>query len=70
MKSSFQGDNKAQAWLDGVLKIPFGMYKENPIMKFKDLFVEKLKSKYPDAKVKTEYSIDCFIKNTLRIIFF
>ena len=23
MKSSFQGDSKAQAWLDGLLKIPF-----------------------------------------------
>ena len=29
IKSSFQGDNKAQAWLDGILKIPFGSFKEN-----------------------------------------
>ena len=28
IKSSFQGDNKAQAWLDGILKIPFGSLKK------------------------------------------
>ena len=28
------GDSKAQAWLDGFLRIPFGIYKENPIISF------------------------------------
>ena len=63
MKSNFQGDNKAQAWLDGVLKIPFGVYKENPIMSFKNNFADKMKSKYPNSNFKTEFAIDSFIKN-------
>ena len=63
IKSSFQGDNKAQAWLDGILKIPFGSLKENPIMNFKTTFSEKIKARYPDAKLNTEFAIDCFIKN-------
>jgi endopeptidase La len=35
MKGNFQGDNKAQSWLDGFLKIPFGIYKENSLMHYK-----------------------------------
>ena len=33
-----QGDSKAQDWLDGLLKIPFGVYKTNSIMDFKKTF--------------------------------
>jgi len=36
------GDTKAQAWLDGFLKIPFGIYKSNPILSFKDNFKGKI----------------------------
>ena len=63
MKSNFQGDNKAQSWLDGILKVPFGVYKENPIMNFKTIFSKKIKDKFPDVKLNTEFAIDCFIKN-------
>ena len=28
IKNSFQGDNKAQSWLDGLLKIPFGVFRK------------------------------------------
>jgi ATP-dependent Lon protease len=42
MKGNFQGDNKAQSWLDGFLKIPFGVYKNNKIMDFKKDFIKKL----------------------------
>ena len=35
MKSSFQGDAKAQSWIDGLLKIPFGVYNQNEIISFK-----------------------------------
>lgn len=42
LKSNFQGDNKAQSWLDGLLEIPFGIYKENNIMNFKKEFISKL----------------------------
>ena len=36
------GDNKAQAWLDGFLRILFGIYKENPIISFVSEFIEKI----------------------------
>lgn len=41
MKGNFQGDNKAQSWLDGFLKIPFGIYKENKIINFKNKFIKE-----------------------------
>ena len=44
MKSAFQGDSKAQHWLDGLLKIPFGIYKENEILNFKENFIKKINS--------------------------
>ncbi len=40
MKGNFQGDNKAQSWLDGFLKIPFGVYKKNKIIDFKNNFIK------------------------------
>ena len=43
MKSSFQGDSKAQAWLDGLLKLPFNTYSMNEIINFKDEFTKRLK---------------------------
>ncbi len=42
IKGNFQGDNKAQTWLDGFLKIPFGVYCENKLMNFKKNFTKKL----------------------------
>jgi len=42
IKSSFQGDNKAQHWLDGLLKIPFNQYKDNEILSFKDNFLQRI----------------------------
>ena len=42
LKNNFQGDNKAQSWLDGLLQIPFGVFKENNIMNFKNEFIDKL----------------------------
>ena len=45
LKSNFQGDNKAQSWLDGLLELPFGVFKENNIMSFKNDFIEKLDKK-------------------------
>jgi ATP-dependent Lon protease len=41
MKNNIQGDNKAQSWLDGFLKIPFGVYRNNKIMTFKKNLNEK-----------------------------
>jgi len=42
IKNSFQGDAKAQNWLDGLLKIPFNIYNENEIISFKKKFKKKL----------------------------
>ncbi len=44
MKGNFQGDNKSQSWLDGFLKIPFGIYKNNKIMDFKKNFIKNLEN--------------------------
>ena len=63
IKSSFQGDSKAQTWLDGLLKIPFGIYRESPIISFKGKFSEKLTNKYPDKKLISDYQIDNFLKD-------
>ena len=46
LKTNFQGDNKAQVWLDGFLKIPFGVYRENNIISFKKKFIKQLENKY------------------------
>ena len=41
IKNNFQGDSKAQNWLDGLLKIPFGIYNNNEILSFKKNFIKK-----------------------------
>ena len=46
MKNNFQGDSKASTWLDGLLKIPFGVYRESPTLTFKTKFIKKIKEKY------------------------
>jgi hypothetical protein len=45
MKSSFQGDAKAQSWLDGLLKIPFNVYNYNSILNFKSEFIKRFNIK-------------------------
>ena len=70
------GDNKAQAWLDGFLRIPFGIYKENPIISFVDEFIgkiDKLNNLVKSTntllherlvklnKPETDYEIECYI---------
>ncbi len=39
---TMQGDNKAASWLDGFLKLPFGIFCENKIINFKNNFIKKL----------------------------
>jgi ATP-dependent Lon protease len=58
IKNNIQGDSKAQAWLDGLLKIPFNQYNENEIMTFKKKFIDKL-----PVKIYSDYEIDTFLKN-------
>jgi len=61
IKSSFQGDNKAQLWLDGLLKIPFETFKENEILLFKDSFIKKIKLSEPDIQLFSDHEIDIYI---------
>jgi ATP-dependent Lon protease len=63
IKSSFQGDGKAQSYLDGLLKIPFGVFKECPVINFRGDFAKKLKEIYPAADFNSEYQIDSFISD-------
>ncbi len=58
MKNNFQGDSKAQMWLDGLLKIPFGVYNENEIISFKKKFIQSL-----NCDVKSDTQIENYIKN-------
>ncbi len=60
MKNNFQGDNKAQSWLDGFLKLPFGSYRDNNIMNFRKNFIEKLNS---EQKLESFDMIDKYIKS-------
>jgi ATP-dependent Lon protease len=43
--SKGESNAKAQQYLDGLLRIPFGVYKRESIMKSLELFVDKVKSK-------------------------
>jgi ATP-dependent Lon protease len=55
IKNNFQGDQKAQVWLDGLLKIPFNIYNTNEIISFKSNFISKLNNNlYSDYEI-TEY---------------
>jgi len=42
IRTSQQGDSKAEHWLDGFLNIPFNIYKENKIIAFKNNFRKKI----------------------------
>ena len=63
MKNSFQGDNKAQAWLDGLLKLPFGSFNDNEILSFKKNFIEKVKVTYPDEIFDSDNSVTQFFNS-------
>jgi ATP-dependent Lon protease len=64
IKNSLQGDSKAQAWLDGLLKIPFNHYSENEIMSFKKKFISKL-----PVKLYSDIEIDDYFKNNKSNLF-
>jgi hypothetical protein len=64
IKNSLQGDSKAQAWLDGLLKIPFNQYCENEIMCFKKKFINKL-----PIKLYSDIEIDNYFKNNKSELF-
>lgn len=65
MKTNIQGDGKAQSWLDGFLKIPFGSYRENKLMNFKKEFSKRINNNmvFGDAKLLTFDSISKYVLN-------
>jgi ATP-dependent Lon protease len=62
IKSNFQGDSKAQSWLDGLLKIPFGIYSQNEIINFKEQFINKIKLISPQENIFSDNDIDNYIE--------
>ena len=65
MKSAFQGDSKAQHWLDGLLKIPFGVYKENDILSFKEKFCKRINQTDSSLKLFSDNDIDNYINDLM-----
>ena len=63
IKNSFQGDNKAQNWLDGLLKIPLGVFRDNDIISFKNKFIEKIKNNKDVDELFSVHEIDKYISN-------
>ena len=63
IKTSFQGDNKAQSWLDGLLNIPFGTFSKNEILEFKGEFIKKIKPMYPNLDLHSDVQISTFLDN-------
>lgn len=63
IKSSFQGDAKAQSWLDGLLKIPFGILNQNEIINFKSNFINKLHHLNNNLKLFSDNDIDSYINS-------
>ena len=61
IKTSFQGDSKAQSWLDGLLKIPFDTYNNNHIITFKENFISKININN-NLKLFSDNDIDKYIK--------
>lgn len=57
------GDNKAQQWLDGFLKIPFGIYRKNPIISYISDFGESLDKFLNLCKLNSTKLYDLLIVN-------
>lgn len=67
---SSNNDSKVQQWIDGLINIPFGIYKTNNILIFLNIFKEKInnfillindKLNFNLDKVDTDYNINNFI---------
>jgi hypothetical protein len=55
--------SKARQYLDGLLKIPFGVYKENDILSFKENFINKIKSLDTNVSLFSDNQIDKYINS-------
>ncbi len=66
INGSKENSNKAQQWLDGFLKIPFGVYREEPILKFFKLYQEKIEN-YIQILSTEIYDFESYIVDTNNI---
>jgi ATP-dependent Lon protease len=64
MKTNFQGDSKAQSWLDGLLKIPFNTFSENEIISYKNMLISKIKENH-NISLFSDNEIDIYINNLI-----
>ena len=68
MDGSRESSTKAQLFLDGLLKIPFGVYKKEPIFMFKEKYLNELESKLSSIKEKNKkYKGDITNTNVLKL---
>ena len=58
MKTNIQGDGKAQSWLDGFLKLPFGSYRENKLMNYKKEFIKRIGGEITTYDSITKYVVN------------
>ncbi len=63
INGSKENSNKAQQWLDGFLKIPFGSYRSEPILKFFGEYKENLENYINQLSIDT-FEYENKIKNT------
>ena len=54
--SKGESNAKAQQYLDGILKIPFGIYKKEPIIQNLEIYIDKVKSKFIILKELLPYN--------------
>ena len=64
MESNKESSSKAHYYLDGLLKIPFDIYKKHPLITFMDEFKTELNNIYK-INLVTELEIDNFLNNNL-----
>jgi ATP-dependent Lon protease len=62
-KTNYQGDPKVLNWLDGLLKIPFGIYCKNEIISFKSNFIQEIKYISPDINIVSDDDITNYVNN-------
>jgi endopeptidase La len=71
MKGSREGSAKAQQYLDGLLKIPFGIYKKEPVLTGLELFTNKLNGIVANSlKLLNEFEMKTEFENYIYVVIF
>ena len=68
MDGGRESSTKAQLFLDGLLKIPFGVYKKEPIFSYKEKYIIELEGKIGSIKEKNKkFKNDAYNPNILKL---